>query len=133
MNKYFEKNIFQRLIYALLVALLIALNFYNNKYQLSSEHHSFGIIYLWVFMFPATILLIQILFNSYFGWISSMLIYAGFLIYIFYSVFNDISQYGSPLLAAYSLNDYCILTFTMMIVIALGYILVKIRKVRTLF
>lgn len=133
MIKYFGKNIFQRLFYASLIALLIVLNFYNNKYQLSSDHHSFGIIYLWVFMFPATILLIQILFNSYVGWISSMLIYAAFLVYIFYSVFTDILKYGSPVSSAYSLNDYLLLSFTMIIVIALGYILVKIRKVKTLF
>lgn len=133
MIKYFEKNSIQRLLYALLIAILIVINFYNNKYQLSSEHHSFGIIFLWVFMFPAMILLIQILFNSYFGWISSMLIYTAFLAYIFYSVFTDIAKYGSPVSSAYSLNDYFLLSFTMIIVVALGYILVKIRKVKTLF
>ncbi len=134
MFKFFDKPIAQRVLYGVLILAWIAMNYYNNRYQLhSSSHKTFGIVYLWVFMFPALIFLIQVIFNSFLGWLASLLVYLAFIVYVLYSVTEDLFLRENLYSGVYHSGDYLLLLFTLLIIAGIGYILIKIRKVRTLF
>lgn len=134
MFKFFDKPATQRVMYGTLIILWIAMNYYNNSYQLSSEkHQTFGILYLWVFMVPAIIFLIQIVFNSFAGWLASLLIYMAFIVYVGYNVATDLFLRKNLYSGVYHSEDYLLLAFTLTIIAGIGYLLIRIRKFKTLF
>lgn len=134
MFKFFDKPAAQRVMYGILIILWIAMNYYNNSYQLGSEKHkTFGILYLWVFMFPALIFLIQVIFNSFAGWLTSLLVYLAFIIYVCYNVVSDLFLQKNLYSGVYHPEDYLLLAFTLTIIVGIGYLLIRIRKFKTLF
>lgn len=133
MDKYFENPFFQRVMYGAILTFWIIANYYNNSYELeSNKEPSFGIVYLWVFLFPAFIFLIQIIFNSYFGWFLSVILYLAFVGYITFSVINSLSNNLKPMLS-HSKLDIFLLVFTLSILLYLGYILIRIKPIKSLF
>lgn len=131
--RIFDSTLSQRFLYGSFLLLWIFMNIYLNSYELNfRQQTSFGIIYMWVFFFPALIFLIQIIFNSIFGWYISFFIYLVFLIYIGISVVQDV-RIKDWKWEHYTLVDYFILISTLLVLAAIGYILYKIKPLKTLF
>lgn len=131
MKEVFKKRLTHRMVYGLMLLAWISLNVSLNIQNLDSEG-SFGIIFIWVFLFPALIFLVQIIFNSWLGWFFSVILYSVFSIYVLIAVTVDV-LYGQSDSNVYTVLDYLSLFVTVAIILSVGYILFRIKPVRSLF
>ncbi len=123
---YLRYNNVQRWVYCFFLLFWTAVNIDQNIYQLNYQS-SFGVIYLWLFLFPASMLILQMLFNSYLGWLLSFLFYCSFILYLFITVSVDLYTKSQNDFISYTDIDILLIGLAATILIIIGYIIYRIK------
>lgn len=122
MKRIFENYWMQKLIYSVGLLILVIISFKDGS-EMLNQQSSLGIPYWYFFVIPCTILIIQILFNSVYGWYSIFILYVLYFIWFIVSMLEEIKYKSENIVR----NHYLILTIIILMLLSFGYFLYLIK------
>ncbi len=122
MKRIFENYLIQRLIYSISLIILVLISFKDGS-EMLNQKSSLGICYWYFFIIFCAMLIIQIIFNSIYGWYSIFVLYVLYLIWFIISMIEKIKYKSENIVV----NDYLILTLIILILLSFGYILYLVK------
>ena len=122
-NKILKSNIFQRTVYLIILVALLFKFYMDERYVQLMDRSYIGLPYIILYIIPISILIIQVLKNTYLGWFAFILMYLFVSIFIILEIIRDFElSYRNS-----SIADYLISLILIIIILLSLLLMIKIK------